>query len=98
MATAKEKTAKKTTAAKSPRKTARKIVDREDKIYAEADVKAEEKAIRQVKRTQKKDVAEISADIGSGSVHVDACGHNTRLRDGHKITLGGGAKIICRIA
>lgn len=63
MATAKEKTAKKTTAAKSPRKTARKIVDREDKIYAEADVKAEEKAIRQVKRTQKKDVAEISADI-----------------------------------
>lgn len=63
MATAKEKTAKKTTAAKSPRKTARKIVDREDKIYAEADVKAEEKAIRQVKRTQKKDVAEIGADI-----------------------------------
>lgn len=63
MATAKEKTAKKTTAAKSPRKTARKIVDREDKIYAEADVKAEEKAIRQVKRTQKKDAAEVRADI-----------------------------------
>lgn len=63
MATAKEKTAKKTTAAKSPRKTVRKIVDREDKIYAEADVKAEKKAIRQVKRTQKKDVAEISSDI-----------------------------------
>ena len=34
--------------------------------------------------------AEISADIGSGSVHVDACGQNTRLRDGNKITLGGG--------
>ena len=63
MATAKEKTAKKTTAAKSPRKTARKIIDREDKIYAEADVKAEEKAIRQVKRTQKKDAAEVRADI-----------------------------------
>lgn len=36
--------------------------------------------------------AEISADIGSGSVHVDACGQNTRLRDGNNITLGNGGE------
>lgn len=63
MATAKEKTVKKATAAKSPRKLAQKVIEKEDKLYAEADVKAEKKAVRQIKNNQKKDVAKIKKEI-----------------------------------
>ncbi|MGN1119296.1 MAG: DUF4097 family beta strand repeat-containing protein [Oscillospiraceae bacterium] len=33
---------------------------------------------------------DISADIGTGAVRVNACGQNASLRDGNSITIGGG--------
>ncbi len=62
MATAKEKTTKKT-ATKSPRKTSLKVADAENKAYARADVAQEKRAIRQMKEDDKKDVKKIKAAI-----------------------------------
>ncbi len=62
MATVKKETVKKT-AVKSPRKLAQKVTEREDELYAKADVKAEKKAIKQIKAEEKKDVKKIKAAI-----------------------------------
>ena len=59
MVTAKEKKLTKTTAVKSPRKKTDSDTASKDKI----DVNAEKKVVRQIKRTQKKNVEQLKSDI-----------------------------------